>query len=70
MGSVRLTWQTGQADAGGRLWAVNQGENPPIRERAILQFGQMKSLQKFTSVHDNPQSYCNLERRIVNAERA
>jgi len=36
----------------------------------MLQFGQMKSLQKFTSVHDNPQSYCNLERRIVNAERA
>ena len=36
----------------------------------MLQFPQMKSLHKFTSVHDNPQCYCNLERRTVNAERA
>jgi len=36
----------------------------------MLQLRQMKSLQKFTLVHDNPQNHRNQERRIVNAERA
>ena len=50
-------------------WANNRVENShlpfPKRERAMLQFRQMKSLQKFASIHASIHSHFNLERRLV-----
>ena len=50
-------------------WANNRVENShqPFRrrERAMLRFRQMKSLQKFTSVHANVHNHFNLERHLV-----
>src|SRR5688572_33452082 len=38
------------------------------RERAMLRFRQMKSLQKFASVHANVHNHFNLERHLVDRE--
>jgi len=38
------------------------------RERAMLKFRQMKSLQKFASVHANVHNHFNLERHLVDSE--
>ena len=50
-------------------WANNRVENSHLpfrrRERAMLRFRQMKSLQKFASVHANLHNHFNLERHIV-----
>lgn len=49
-------------------WANNRVERshlPFRRERAMLRFWQMKSLQKFTSVHANVHSHFNLERHLI-----
>ena len=50
-------------------WANNRVENShqPFRrrERAMLRFRQMKSLQKFASVHTNVHNHFNLERHLV-----
>ncbi len=50
-------------------WANNRVENShlPLRqsERAMLRFRQMKSLQKFASVHANVHHNFNLERYLV-----
>ena len=50
-------------------WANNRVENShqPFRrrERAMLRFRQMKSLQKFASVHANVHNHFNLERHLV-----
>ena len=50
-------------------WANNKMENShlPFRrsERATLGFRQMKSLQKFASVHANVHNHFNLERHLV-----
>ena len=47
-------------------WRNNRGENShqPFRrrERAMLRFRQMKSLQKFSAVHSSVHNYFNLER--------
>ena len=50
-------------------WANNRVENSQLpirrRERAMLRFRQMKSLQKFASVHANVHNHFNLERYLV-----
>ena len=53
-------------------WANNRVENSHLpfrrRERAMLRFRQMKSLQKFASVHANVHNHFNLERHLVARE--
>jgi putative transposase len=50
-------------------WANNRVENSHLpfrrRERAMLRFRQMHSLQKFASVHANVHNHFNLERHLV-----
>ena len=50
-------------------WANNRVENSHLpfrrRERAMLRFRQMKSLQKFAAVHANVHNHFNLERHLV-----
>ena len=50
-------------------WANNRVENSHLpfrkRERAMLRFRQMRSLQKFASVHANVHNHFNLERHLV-----
>ncbi len=50
-------------------WANNRVENSHLpfrrRERAMLRFRQMKSLQKFASVHANVYNHFNLERHLI-----
>ena len=53
-------------------WANNRVENShlPFRriERAMLRFRQMKSLQKFASVHANVHNHFNRERHLVDRQ--
>nr|WP_236617733.1 DDE-type integrase/transposase/recombinase [Sphingobium ummariense] len=53
-------------------WANNRVENSHLpfrrRERAMLRFGQMRSLQKFASVHANFHNYFALERHLVDRQ--
>jgi len=53
-------------------WANNRVENSHLpfrrRERAMLRFRQMKSLQKFASVHDSLHNHFNLERHLVDRQ--
>jgi putative transposase len=50
-------------------WANNRVENSHLpfrrRERAMLRFRQIKSLQKFASVHANLHNHFNQERHLV-----
>jgi putative transposase len=50
-------------------WANNRVENSHLpfrrRERAMLRFRQMKTLQKFASVHANIHNHFSLERHVV-----
>ena len=50
-------------------WANNRVENSHLpfrrRERAMLRFRQMKSLQKFASVHANVHNHFNQERHLI-----
>ena len=50
-------------------WANNRCENSHLsfrrRERAMLRFRRMKTLQKFASVHANVHNHFNLERHLV-----
>ena len=50
-------------------WVNDRVENSHLpfrrRERAMLRFRQMKSLQKFASVHANVHNHFNLERHLV-----
>ncbi|MFN5783196.1 MAG: transposase, partial [Novosphingobium sp.] len=50
-------------------WANNRVENSHLpfrrRERAMVRFRQMKSLQKFASVHANIHNHFNLDRHLV-----
>jgi putative transposase len=63
----------GNADKqeGGRH-ANNRAENSHLpfrrRERAMLRFRRMKTLQKFASVHANVHNHFNLERHIVDRQ--
>jgi len=53
-------------------WANNRLENShqPFRrpERAMLRFRQMKTLQRFASVHDSVHNHFNSERHLTNRE--
>jgi putative transposase len=53
-------------------WANNRVENSHLpfrrRERAMLRFRRMKSLQKFASVHANLHNHFNLERHILDRQ--
>jgi len=53
-------------------YANNRCENSHLpfrrRERAMLRFRQMKSLQKFASVHANVHNHFNQERHLVDRE--
>ena len=50
-------------------WANNRAENSHLlfrrRERAMLKFRRMKTLQKFASVHANVHIHFNFERHLV-----
>jgi putative transposase len=50
-------------------WENNRAENSHLpfrrRERAMLRFRAMKSLQKFASVHANVTNHFNLERHLI-----
>ena len=50
-------------------WANNRVENSHLpfrrRERAMLRFRRMSSLQKFTSIHANVHNHFNAERHLV-----
>jgi putative transposase len=50
-------------------WANNRVENSHLpfrrRERAMLRFRQMKSLQKYASVHANVHNHFNLDRHLT-----
>ncbi|MFM6830598.1 MAG: IS6 family transposase [Novosphingobium sp.] len=65
--------ELGNADRreGGR-WLNNRVENSHLpfrrRERAMLRFRQMKSLQKFTSVHASMHNHFNSERHLVDRQ--
>lgn len=53
-------------------WLNNRIENAHLsfqrRERAILRFRQMKSLQRFASARANVQNHCNLERHLIDRQ--
>jgi len=53
-------------------WLNNRAENSHLpfrrRERAMLRFRQMKSLQKFASVHANVHNHFNLQRHLVDRQ--
>jgi putative transposase len=54
-------------------WANNRVENSHLpfrqRERAMLRFRQMKSLQKFASVHANLHNHFNQKRHLVSRQK-
>ena len=53
-------------------WANNRVENSHLpfrrRERAMLRFRRMKSLQKFASVHANVHNHFNSERHLIDRQ--
>jgi len=53
-------------------WLNNRAENSHLpfrrRERAMLRFRQMKSLQKFASVHASFHNHFNLQRHLVDRQ--
>jgi len=53
-------------------WANNRVENSHLpfrrRARAMLRFRQMKSLQKFVSIHANVRNHFNLERPLIDRQ--
>ena len=53
-------------------WKNNRVENSHLpfrrRERAMLRFRRMKTLQKFASVHANVHNHFNLERQLVDRQ--
>lgn len=53
-------------------WLNNRAENSHLpfrrRERAMLRFRQMKSLQKFASVHASLHNHFNSERHLVDRQ--
>ena len=53
-------------------WANNRAENSHLpfrrRERAMLRFRRMKTLQKFASVHANIANHFNQERHLVSRQ--
>jgi putative transposase len=55
-----------------RRWANNRAENAHLsfrrRERAMLRFRRMRTLQKFASVHTNVHNHFSLERHLVDRQ--
>ena len=53
-------------------WANNRVENSHLpfrrRERVMLRFRRMKTLQKFASVHANIHNHFNLERHLADRQ--
>ncbi len=53
-------------------WANNRAENSHLpfrrRERAMLRFRRMKTLQKFALVHANLHNHFNLKRHIIDRQ--
>ena len=53
-------------------WLNNRAENSHLpfrrRERAMLRFRQMKSLQKFASVHANIHNHFNHQRHLIDRQ--
>jgi putative transposase len=53
-------------------WLNNRAENSHLpfrrRERAMLRFRQMKTLQKFASVHANVHNHFNLDRHLTDRQ--
>ncbi len=53
-------------------WANNRVENSQLsfrrRERAMLRFRRMKTLQKFASIHANIHNHFNLERHLIDRQ--
>lgn len=53
-------------------WLNNRAENSHLplrrRERVMLRFRQMKSLQKFASVHANVHNHFNLDRHLLDRQ--
>jgi len=53
-------------------WADNRAENSHLpfrrRERAMLRFRQMRTLQKFAPVHANVRNHFNHERHLVDRQ--
>jgi putative transposase len=53
-------------------WANNRVENSHLpfrrRERAMLRFRRMKTLQKFASVHANVHNHLNQQRHLVDRQ--
>ena len=53
-------------------WLNNRAENSHLpfrrRERAMLRFRQMQSLQKFASVRAKVHDHCNLPRHLVDRQ--
>jgi putative transposase len=53
-------------------WANDRAVNSHLpfrrRERAMLRFRQMKTLQKFASVHANIHNHFSLEHHLINRE--
>ena len=53
-------------------WANNRVENSHLsfqrRERSMLRFRRMKSLQKFASVHANVHNHFNSERHLIDRQ--
>ena len=56
-----------------RRWANNRAENSHLpfrrRERAMLRFRRMKTLQKFASVHGSVTNHFNQERHLISREQ-
>ena len=65
--AMKVLGNTAKQEVG--RWANNRVENSHLpfrrRERAMLRFRQMKSLQKFASVHANVHNHFNQERHLV-----
>ena len=57
-------------EVGGRLNNRAENSHQPFRrrERAMLRFRSMKTLQKFSSVHAQVHNHFNLERHLVTRE--
>ena len=53
-------------------WANNRAENSHLpfrrRERAMLRFRQMKTLQKFASVYASVHNHFSLERHLIDRQ--
>jgi len=64
--AMKVIGNEGKQDAG--RWLNNRAENSHLpfrrRERAMLRFRRMRSLQKFVAVHSSIHNHFNLERHI------